>query len=88
MSEEKVKITIKGLIENVQNGMNRKDLAAHYGLPVTQINKAFKEAEAKGLIPKNMRAGVKSFVLIDDTEGKEVTDVAEELPQTDATTQA
>ena len=56
-----VTLTISGLKQDLSNGLTRPQLSEKYNLPVTQINRAMKQAGLSG-----KRAVAKKFELIDD----------------------
>lgn len=68
-----VSIDIKVLTEQVNNGMKKAELAEFYGIPVTQMTSALKQA---GL--KIRKFHHPKFVLVDNTKEDTITDVTEE----------
>lgn len=69
---ERIKLTVKGLTKDVDDGLTRKEIAAKYGLAQTQISKAMDMAGLKGVRAKSVK-----FELIDDGE-EEVTETTTE----------
>lgn len=45
--KETVKINVETLTKQVEDGMKKDELAAHYGIPVTQMTKALQQAGLK-----------------------------------------
>lgn len=59
----KKQITVEEIKTLMLGGMNRKQIAAHYGAPASVINKFFKHDELKSLRPKH----ASEFELLDST---------------------
>lgn len=59
---ERIKLTVSGLKQDLANGFTRPQLSEKYNLPITQINKAMKQAGLKGARAQSVR-----FELVDDT---------------------
>ena len=68
-----VSIDITVLTEQVNKGMKKAELAEFYGIPVTQMTSALKQA---GL--KIRKFHHPKFVLVDNTKEGTITDVTEE----------
>ena len=58
----KVKLTKSGLIQDLENGLNRSEMSEKYGLNLQQLQKAMRQANLLG-----RRAKKSVFELIDDT---------------------
>jgi len=67
---EIVKLSKRGLREDIESGMKRPQIAEKYQLPVTQVNKAIKMAGLNG-----MRAKTIKFELVDDEEIVEINEI-------------
>ena len=61
---ERIKVTITGLIADLDEGLNRKAIAEKYNLSMMDIKKIFMHPKLKNLKPRKPVA----FELIDDTE--------------------
>lgn len=72
---ERIKLTVKGLTKDVEDGLTRKEIAAKYGLAQTQISKAMDMAGLKGVRAKSVK-----FELIDDEEDIETPEIVTEAP--------
>jgi len=68
----KVQLSKKGLAQDVENGLTRKEIAAKYGLANTQISKAMSLAGLKGVKAKTVK-----FEFVEEDEATE--EVAEEI---------
>lgn len=60
---EKVKLSKKGLAQDIENGLTRKEIADKYGLVQGQIKKAIEMAGLKGVKAKTVK-----FEFIEDEE--------------------
>ena len=67
-----VKLSKRGLEADVKAGLKRSEIAAKYNLPLSSLQKAFKQAGLTG-----MRAQNTAFELVDD---EEIVDF-DEVPQ-------
>ena len=63
MSQERKTITVTEVIRLLDEGMHRPQIAEHFGLTMSDVNKLFKNAALKG---KKARKAP-GFVLVDDT---------------------
>ena len=70
MSDKK-QIKVGDILEMLNSGKTRKDIAAHYEIPMTQLKRIFEHDKLKG---RKARPSV-DWVLIDDTVGETATDV-------------
>lgn len=94
----KKQITIEALRELMLGGMNRKQIAEHFGAPASVINKFFKHPDLASLRPKH----ASEFELVDDSgktyspgylanaakeakEAEQVEEVTEEVAEADTT---
>lgn len=59
----KVKLSKKGLAQDIENGMTRPEMAEKYGLVQGQLNKAIAMAGLKGVKAKTVK-----FEFVDDEE--------------------
>lgn len=69
MENQKKKITISAVIDCLNEGMKREDVAEHFGLTMSETKKLFEHPKLKG---KQARKPV-TFELVDDTEEEEST---------------
>ena len=67
----KVQLSKKGLAQDVENGLTRREIAAKYNLAPTQISKAMTQAGLKGVKAKTVK-----FEFVEEDEATE--EVAEE----------
>ncbi len=70
--KEVVRITISGVLEDLNNGLTREDIQEKYGLNGVELKEVFQHPKLKGKKTKKPRG----FILIDDTEEVESTDSA------------
>lgn len=61
--KEKIQVTTREIRELMLGGMNRKEIAAHYGCNVSIINKFFNHPDLADLRPKHKS----NFELVDDS---------------------
>lgn len=61
---EKITVTIKGLLEDLDEGLTRPEIAKKYGLTLTDVREIFKHDKLKD---KKARTAPR-FILIDDTD--------------------
>lgn len=67
MSEqEKVKLTINGLLSDLKNGLTREDIAEKYSLTKADVKRIFQHPKLKN--KKTIKPREESWVLVDDTE--------------------
>lgn len=78
MSRSKQEITISQIIEDLDNGLKRGEIAEKYGLNMSEVSKIFQHPKLRGL---KARKPV-SFLLIDDLEVEETEEVEEVENQT------
>lgn len=64
-SNETIKLTVSGIINDLTNGLDREKIATKYGLTKQEVNEVFKHPKLQGLRVK--RKAVVRFVLEDDT---------------------
>jgi len=64
-SNETIKLTVSGIINDLTNGLDREKIATKYGLTKQEVNEVFKHPKLQGLRVKR-KAAVR-FVLEDDT---------------------
>jgi hypothetical protein len=64
-SNETIKLTVSGIINDLNNGLDREKIATKYGLTKQEVNEVFKHPKLQGLRVKR-KAAVR-FVLEDDT---------------------
>ena len=69
MSQERRTITVSEVIRLLDEGMHRPQIAEHFGLTMSDVNKLFKNAALKG---KKARKAP-GFVLVDDTVEQEAS---------------
>ena len=60
--KEVVKMTKSGVLEDINNGLTRKEMAEKYNLSPQQISKALNKVGLKGVKAKSIK-----FEIIDDT---------------------
>lgn len=65
---DKVKLTVNGLLEDLEQGLTRPEIAEKYGLSMSSINKAFKHPKLAGKKAKS----VPKFILIDDEDEQQL----------------
>lgn len=70
---EVVRITISGVLEDLNNGLTREDIQEKYGLNGVELKEVFQHPKLKGKKTKKPRG----FVLIDDTEKDVIASEAE-----------
>ena len=75
----KVEIKLSTVIELLDNGKSREEIAAHFDLKMAQVNQMFKHPKLKGLRAKKVVEP--AFVLEDDLTDKGTPVVADELDQ-------
>lgn len=63
----KVKLTITGILEDLEEGLSNKDMATKYGLSEADIRQARQHPKLKNKRRKTKRKKVVKFVLEDDT---------------------
>ncbi len=68
-SNETIKLTVSGIINDLTNGLDREKIATKYGLTKQEVNEVFKHPKLQGLRVKR-KAAVR-FVLEDDTVSTE-----------------
>ena len=59
-----VTVTISGLLEDLNSGLKREDIATKYGLPIGDVREIFKHPKLVGKQARKPRG----FTLIDDTD--------------------
>lgn len=64
-SNETIKLTVSGIINDLNNGLDREKIATKYGLTKQEVNEVFKHPKLQGLRVK--RKPAVRFVLEDDT---------------------
>ena len=64
-SNETIKLTVSGIITDLNNGLDREKIATKYGLTKQEVNEVFKHPKLQGLRVK--RKPAVRFVLEDDT---------------------
>jgi uncharacterized protein (DUF433 family) len=84
-SNETIKLTVSGIINDLNNGLDREKIATKYGLTKQEVNEVFKHPKLQGLRVK--RKPAVRFVLEDDTTTTEpinpqITDSVTMEPQT------
>lgn len=62
--ENKVVLTISSILECLDNGMTREEIAEHFGISMKEVRQHFKHPKLKGRKPKKPMTSV----LVDDTE--------------------
>ncbi len=81
-SNETIKLTVSGIINDLNNGLDREKIATKYGLTKQEVNEVFKHPKLQGLRVK--RKPAVRFVLEDDTAVPNNTEypvsVSEALP--------
>jgi hypothetical protein len=60
-----IKLTVSGIITDLENGLDRTAIATKYDLSTTEVNEIFKHPKLKGLRPKRK---ITRIMLIDDTD--------------------
>jgi len=85
-SNETIKLTVSGIINDLTNGLDREKIATKYGLTKQEVNEVFKHPKLQGLRVKR-KAAVR-FVLEDDTVSTEpvnsqITDSVTMEPQSE-----
>lgn len=65
MSEKK-ELKISGIIQDLDNGLSRKEIAAKYGISLFELKVHFEHPKLKGKKPK--KQFVAAFALVDDLE--------------------
>lgn len=68
-SNETIKLTVSGIITDLNNGLDREKIATKYGLTKQEVNEVFKHPKLQGLRVK--RKPAVRFVLEDDTVSTE-----------------
>lgn len=89
MVEEKVTISVSGIIEDLENGVTRIGLAKKYNISPREVKSMFENPKLKGR--KVKKTFVPSFELIDDTddegnkieENANVEETNQEIPKTE-----
>ncbi len=79
--EDKREITVSGMLQHLQDGMDRKAIAAHYGITQAECKIHFQHPLLKN--KKTIKAPVLTYTLIDDVTVK-ASDVV--VAATDVTT--
>ena len=64
-NNETIKLTVSGIITDLNNGLDREKIATKYGLTKQEVNEVFKHPKLQGLRVK--RKPAVRFVLEDDT---------------------
>jgi hypothetical protein len=64
-SKQPIKLTVSGIIMDLENGLDRTAIATKYGLSSTEVNEVFKHPKLKGLRAKRK---ITRITLIDDTD--------------------
>jgi hypothetical protein len=64
MSEDRVTVTISGLIKDTEDGLKRQEIATKYNLTLTEVRDIFKHPKLKDVRAK----APKRWILVDDTE--------------------
>jgi hypothetical protein len=64
IQQEKVKLTVSMILEDLNNGIDRKGIREKYGLSATDVNRLFQHEKLKGARVRTAPA----FELEDDTE--------------------
>lgn len=64
-SNETIKLTVSGIINDLNNGLDREKIATKYGLTKQEVNEVFKHPKLQGRRVK--RKPAVRFVLEDDT---------------------
>ena len=85
-SNETIKLTVSGIINDLTNGLDREKIATKYGLTKQEVNEVFKHPKLQGLRVK--RKPAVRFVLEDDTTTTEpvnpqITDSVTMEPQSE-----
>ena len=85
-SNETIKLTVSGIITDLNNGLDREKIATKYGLTKQEVNEVFKHPKLQGLRVK--RKPAVRFVLEDDTMVTEpvnpqITDLVTMEPQSE-----
>jgi hypothetical protein len=85
-SNETIKLTVSGIINDLTNGLDREKIATKYGLTKQEVNEVFKHPKLQGLRVK--RKPAVRFVLEDDTTTPEpvnpqITDSVTMEPQSE-----
>jgi hypothetical protein len=73
-----IKLTVSGIITDLENGLDRTAIATKYDLSTTEVNEIFKHPKLKGLRPKRK---ITRIMLIDDTDdnGQATSALVQEL---------
>jgi len=74
----KVKLTVTGILEDLDNGLDNKAMAAKYGLTVGDIVEVRKHPKLKNKRRKTQRKKTIKFVLEDDTTETETPNAPED----------
>lgn len=84
--KEKVQLTVSQILQDLKNGIGRKEIQKRYGLSLVDLKRLFSHPKLKGMKVKP----VPQFELTDDTPNKdgnavgEVAENTEEVTDTDA----
>lgn len=70
--KEKVKLTVSGIIADLEAGIDRRGIAAKYGLNFAQVKEVFQHPKLKG--KKVHKAPGEAFDLVDDVEDTDETE--------------
>jgi hypothetical protein len=84
-NKPQLKLSVSGIIMDLENGLDRTAIATKYGMSSTEVNEVFKHPKLKGLRPKRKTTRI---TLIDDTtdEGQAASAIVEEPMEVDPTT--
>lgn len=64
-AKPQIKLTVSGIIMDLENGLDRTAIATKYDLSTSEVNEIFKHPKLKGLRPKRKTTRI---TLIDDTD--------------------
>lgn len=65
MSQNKITVTVSGVLTDLNNGMSRKEIKEKYSLNNDQMKQLFANPKLKG---RKAKKSVGELVIIDDTE--------------------
>jgi hypothetical protein len=71
-----MQITISGVLQCLDNGMSREEIATHYGVSIKEMREHFKHPKLKGRKRKEKVEMVAT--LVDDTENLDVSNPVDE----------
>lgn len=80
MSEEKIQLTVQGVLEDLQNGLTREDIGEKYGLNKAEVKRVFQHPKLKN--KKTIKPREERFILIDEEEESSTADLKPEVEET------